>query len=512
MHAVSRSYVLVGAMLAATGAIAVAPFVSRSSHLAVVSTEARLVDASDSILNIPVNLFDDVVNIPANEVQGLDTAADSLFFNDNIFVVAAANIFGVDPGDPGHVAAIDSLIAPFPAFDDGLGGLDYQLTGLLASELPISASCAVTTCYPIVPPDVITGITGIDRDIGFGKALFDPDFALFRNFFAVPITGPDSLLSGHTFDPTADGSIDPAGPVYSGFGFENGDPNFFLGGTVDPVTGAPAYDPTTGVFDPNATEVPWAGHTYTFDLLQPFENFDNSLLAPPSTDGLFGSGIESFTLTDVVQALQADAAGLVVTFNPFEPGSPVCPGDCEAFGSTGPLGITLPIVRDINSLTPGGNPIINEWLAAVAGGYANIPTQTDIDYTVALLDTGLFTFSSESEDSIVTSLAEINPALPNLVINAGLLTDPGYLAVSPGVVADPPLAEYGGLDPNLVLPDLLQILGVSSATTDFSQVVDPGSAAAALDTTALSADLSALLGNFGVNLAPDLSSVLTSLF
>src|ERR1700677_4202470 len=153
MHAVSRSYVLVGAMLAATGAIAVAPFVSRTSHLPVVSTETRLVDASDSVLNIPVNLFDDVVNIPANEVQGLDTAADSLFFNDNIFVVGAANVFGIDPGDPGHVAAIDSLLAPFPGLTEGFGGLNYELTGLLASELPFSASCAVTTCYPIVPPD-----------------------------------------------------------------------------------------------------------------------------------------------------------------------------------------------------------------------------------------------------------------------------------------------------------------------------------------------------------------------
>jgi hypothetical protein len=512
MQAVPRSYVLVGAMLAATGAIAVTPVVSRTSRPPVVSADPRLVDAGDSILNIPANLFDDIVNIPANEVQGLDTAADSLFFNDNIFVVGAANVFGIDPGDPGHVAAIDSLAAPFPALTAGFGGVTYELTGLLASELPFSAACAVTTCYPIVPPDVITGITGIDRDIGFANALVSPDFALFRNFFAVPLTGPDSLSTGYTFDPSADGSIDPAGPVYSGFGFDNQpDGNYFLGGTVDPVTGAPAYDPTTGVFDPNATEVPWAGHTYTFDLLQPFANFDNSLLAPPSTDGLFGTGIESLTLTDVVQALQADLAGTVVTFNPFEPGSPLCPGDCEIFGSTGPLGITLPIVQDINALTPGGNPIINEWLAAVAGGYANIPTQTDIDYTKALLETGTFTFSPETEDSIISSLAEINPALPNLVINAGLLTDPGYLAVSPGMVAPDPMAEYGGLDPNLVLPDLLQLLGGDLATTDFSQVFDPGAAAGAVDPT-LSADLSTLLEGFGTTLAPDLTSVLTSLF
>jgi hypothetical protein len=91
---------------------------------------------------------------------------------------------------------------------------------------------------------------------------------------------------------------------------------------------------------------------------------------------------------------------------------------------------------------------------------------------------------------------------------AGILTDPGYLAVSPGVVADPPVAEFGGLDPNLILPDLLQIFGGSSAATDFSQVFD----ASALDPTAMSADLSTMLGNLGANLAPDLSSVLTSLF
>ena len=505
MHAVSRSYVLVGAMLAATGAIAVTPFTSRPAPTPVVSAETRLVDATDSVLNIPANLFYDIVNIPANEIQGLDTAADSLFFNDNIFVTSAANIFGVDPGDPGHVAAIDSLIAPFPALDGGLGGLDYQLTGLLASELPISASCAVTTCYPIVPPDVITGITGIDRDIGFGKALFDPDFGLFRNFFAAPITGPDSLLSGYTFDPSADGSTDPAGPVYSGFGFENGNPNFFLGGTVDPVTGAPAYDPATGIFDPNATQVPWAGETYTFNLFQPFENFYNSLLETPSTDGLFGTGIESLTFNDFFSALQADAAAFVVTFNPFEPGSPVCPGDCQAFGSEGPLGITLPIVQDINALTPGGNPIINEWLAAVAGGYANVPTQMDIDYTVGLLDTGLFTFTPADETSIIDSLTAINPELPNLVINSGFLTDPGYLAVSPGVVADPPLAEFGGLNPQLILPDLLALFGGSSAAADVSPAFDLG----ALDPTALSADLPAL---FGANLAPDLTSIVTTLF
>jgi len=500
MQAVSRSYVLVGAALAATGALAAAPFTSRTAHVPTVSAETRLVDAG-SLLNVPINLFDDLANLPYNEVQGLDTAASSLMFNDNIFVVSPANLFGIDPGDPTHVAAIDSLFLPFPSLIDGAGGLDYQITGLLAAELPTNLGCAVTTCYPIVPPDVVTGITGIDRDLGFAQALGSPDFALFRNWFQAPLTGPDSLSTGYYFSPSAGGSTD-SGPVYSGLGFvDQPNGNYFLGGTVDPTTGAPAYNPATGVFDPNATQVPWAGHTFTLNLLQPFDNFYNSLLATPSTDGLFGTGIQALTPTDVVQALQADAAGLVVTFNPFEPGSPVCPGSCEIFGSSGPLGITLPIVQDINSLTPGGNPLINEWLAGVAGGYANVPTQTDITDTVALLDTGAFTFTPAEETSIIDSLTAINPELPNLVINAGLLTDPGYLAVSPGVVATDPIAQYGGLNPTLILPDLQALFGGSST-----------SAAAALDPTAFSADLSALFASSGANLAPDLTSLATTLF
>jgi hypothetical protein len=489
MKAMSRPGVLVGATVVGLSALTIAAVADRLPSPPVSSAETRLIDADGSVLNIPLNLFYDVANIPFNEVQGLNTAADSLFFNDNIFVVGAANLFGIDPGDPGHVAAIDSLFAPFPALTDGLGGLNYQITGLLAAELPTNLDCGVTTCYPIVPPDVVTGVTGIDRDLGFSQALVSPDFGLFRHWFTVPVTGDNSLLGGYYFDPSAPGST-VSGPVYSGFGFDNGDPNYFLGGTVDPVSGAPAYDPTTGVFDPNATTVPWAGHEYTLNLFQPLENFYNSLLETPSTGGLFGTGIESFTLTDVFQALQADAAAFVVTFNPFEPGSPLCPGDCQAFGSTGPLGITLPIVQDINSLTPGGNPIINEWLTAVAGGYANIPTQTDIEYTQALLDTGAFTFTPETEASIISSLSDINPTLPNLVINAGLLTDPGYLAVSPGVLADPPIAEYGGLDPTLILPDLLQIFGASPA--------------AALDPSTMTTELAAL---FGASLAPDLATL-----
>ena len=57
------------------------------------------------------------------------------------------------------------------------------------------------------------------------------------------------------------------------------------------------------------------------------------------------------------------------------------------------------------------------------------------------------------------------------------------------MVPDPPVAEFGGLDPNLILPDLLEIFGGSAATVDLSQAFDLG----ALDPTALSADLTSVM-------------------
>jgi hypothetical protein len=473
MQAVSRPYVVAGAVLAAASVVAVTPLASRPFQLPILSIETRLVDASDSILNIPVNLFDDIVNIPYNEVQALDTIASSLLFAENWWVVGGSNLWGIDPGDPTHVAAVLSLL-PFPALTQGYGGLDFELTGLLAAELPVSSSCAAATCYPIVPPEAITGITGIDRDIGLFNALnAGSNFGLFGTWLKVPFS---TLATGYYFDPSANGSTDPGGPVYSGFGFTN-DPNgnYFLGGTVDPVTGAPAYNPATGTFDPNATQMPWAGHTFTLNLLQPFENFYQSLLAPPSTDGLFGTGIESLTLDDFLRALQTDAAALVVAFNPFVEGSPACPATCDTFGLTD----TNTIVQAIGNLWPGNN-LINEYLAAVAGGYANVATPDQIAQTIAALQTGLFTLTPETTQQVVGELNDIHPGLAQLAVNAGLLTDPGYLPGPDGILPADPTAELGGLNPSLVVPDILNIIDpsiqVDNWWPDLLNAVDPSGA------------------------------------
>jgi hypothetical protein len=519
MQAASRPYALAAAVLAATSSVAAIPLAPRPFQLPIRSIETRLVD--DSILNVPINLFDDIVNIPYNEVQALDTAADSLLDTGTWWVASSTNIWDIGPWDITHVAAVLSLALPFPSLDQGLGGLDYQLDGLLAAELPESASCDVATCSPITPPDVITGSTSIDRQIGFLDALTgQTQFGFFDNIFRVPLS---ELLSGYTFTEADDpGVVDPSGPVYPEFGFP-------LDGGSNPFEG-----PTTLVDGQN--EYPWDGLTYTLNPLQPFENFYESLLATPSTSGIDGTGIDLPTLTEFTQALQNVAAGLVIDFDPFTAGSPACLASCDI-----PESLTYPaIVQDIENLDPS-NTTLQAWLAEFAAGTAAVPTQSQIDETTALLQTGVHNLTPDQLATVDADLASINPELPALYTNAGILTDPGYLAFTEATANTTTGATttatfdpvYGGENLNLVGQDLLTLLTNNDtnvgALSDPSVllallapgliVTDPGAfSAAAADPSSAStmsndaANLSALLGLSGASsFSADLSALLSQL-
>ena len=47
---------------------------------------------------------------------------------------------------------LTNLFAPFPDFNQGMGGLQYQIAGFLAAQLPVDGSCDAETCYPMTPP------------------------------------------------------------------------------------------------------------------------------------------------------------------------------------------------------------------------------------------------------------------------------------------------------------------------------------------------------------------------
>jgi hypothetical protein len=418
MQVAARPYVLAAAAVAATSFVAVTPVVSQvgsqAAKLPVKSYETKLVD--ESIANIPINLFDDLINIPANELYATQFATDNLFMAGPWFVVSPTNLWGVDPGDPTHFMTVTNFLLPFPELSgmdspetDFAGGLGQQLWGFIASELPTSAGCDEVDCAPFEPASPVTGISDVDFFVWLDEALTGQEkIPLFEYWFDAQYNSDGQF----TFNPDAPGSVDPSGTItdpnsslpvgtvvttgqvhpfegWSGIstaGDANGTGGL-LGGEGIPGTGA--ADGDLGYY------MPWSGDTYTFSPQTPIDNFFASLMETPSTTGLDGTGIDPIygDPTEILQTFQSLLAGLMM-FDPFTPGSPFCPDQCTAIVDAH---LDYPdLIQDINNWTPGGNPVINEWLAdyydtTVNGvspapdGGANVPTEATIQNSIFLL-------------------------------------------------------------------------------------------------------------------------------
>jgi hypothetical protein len=314
------------------------------------------------------------------------------------------------------------------------------------------------------------------------------------------------------------------------------DPSPDVGADAPGVTGSLGFDGTTGVDGTGTGEyMPWAGDTFQLNLLGPFENFYNSLFEAP-TGGIDGTGVDLPSLTDIGQSLQNLTAGSIVAFDPFVAGSPACPALCDIPGGT----TQLDLLKDVLALDPS-----NTTLASYVGDFAaqNNATVPEINDAVALLQTGSYNFSPTELAQIDTALGNINPELPALYTNEGILTDPNYLTylTNPGAEgitnsSGQLVGEYGGYNYMLVGDDLVKLFqdagtspvdptlsaDLNTVVTDFAFPGDPtalasllgesaaSSAGAATDPTGLTADLTTLLAGLGTGVGSEgLSQLLT---
>lgn len=494
MQAASRPYALAAAVLAATSAVAVTPIAARPFELPMRSIETSLVDAS--IANIPINLFDDIINIPANEIYATQFFTDNLLMAGPWFVVSPTNLWGVDPGDPTHFMSVTNFLLPFPALSgmnapetDFNAGLGQQLWGLVATELPTSSGCDAAGCAPLEPESPITGLTGVDFYAWLGQILSGQEkFPLFDTWFQNA-----NLFSPYYFNPSLDAQTDPSGAVHPFLGWSS---------ATDPLLGGQGI-PGTGPGD----AMPWSGETFTFQPWVPVENFFNSLMATPSTTGLDGTGIDAIygNPTEIAQTLQAFAAGLTL-FDPFTPGSPFCPGTCSGVVSAG---LDYPaLIKDIGNMMPG-NPVINEWLANYAGGSAgpdggvNGPTAEQIATSIALLQNQNFwDFANPAY------LGQNTPGSFDLATLAPefhqFWTELGFTVPPLAAASDAPSAAAAGVDPNALSTDMSALTAMFS-TSAVSELL---SALTTDLTTQLQADLSTMLASLAADLPANFASTL----
>ena len=209
------------------------------------------------------------------------------------------------------------------------------------------------------------------------------------------------------------GIVDPSGPVNATWASILG-----WGSTGDPFEGG------TGA----GNTMPWDGTTYQLNLLQPFQTLYDSLTQ--MTDGSDGTGVQDLTAAGVSHTFENLLAGYIIDFDPFTAGSPACPAECDiAAGSQIPA-----LVADIAKMDPT-NTTLATWVADYAQSptLVNEPTVDQVNASIALLQTGEYNFSAEQLAEVDAALARINPELPALYTNAGIITDPNYLAY----VSDP---------------------------------------------------------------------------
>ncbi|WP_131808889.1 hypothetical protein [Mycolicibacter sinensis] len=515
-----RRHLTAGAAVAAASVVALAPVAPVNPWTPGLTAAERAVAlaAEASFLNIPFNLFQDLVNIPYNEVSATNVLANSFFFTGNWFTPSATNIWGEDPGDPGHFMAVMDYLFPFapqlsglydPTIDpdalaNGTAGWGQQFAMFAAALLPISASCDSIQCYPMSPVEPITGITGLDAMLNFFAKFTnfpndDNQLDLFKYWLKVPIqdmlngykfpdtpwSDPDNPTSGGIANPDAgvgEGGAVPGGPMYGGKPWSGeAQPGFGYPGThtILDENGEPLKD----AFGNQVNLMPWAGLTFKLDPFGPMQKWFDSLMQPVDWSVNGDDPLTGFHFAgpeEVFQAMKALIAGMVVDFNPYVAGSPMCPGLCNMPPVSPPWGVTtLDLVKSIQGIG-APNPLIQQWidLTEQAGdnavGNANGGTDEQILAGISALQTGMFTFDADTHNQIIDSLAAINPWLPALVVNGGIMTDPGLLGpwpINPETgyympptwdptkdLADQVIGEYGGKNSLLVWDDFLHAL------------------------------------------------------
>jgi hypothetical protein len=230
----------------------------------------------DDVANIPMNLFYDIVNIPANEINAIDEFAQALFYAGTWLITSPTNLWGIDPGDPPKIDSLIDMLLPIPALADPL---EEQINGYLEAETPTNTACDTVFC--VASPDLLNGYNQVSTD---------------------------ELMSGYTF-PDSGETVE----------FPN-----YVQNAASNLEPMPDWVPTDGhseVHEGSAgdtTVMPWAGTEFTLDPGAPLNDFFDSLTQDPSDNALTPFPDVFQTFTDLVESL-------LVPFNPFLEGGPFNP-------------------------------------------------------------------------------------------------------------------------------------------------------------------------------------------
>jgi hypothetical protein len=166
---VVKSSLAAGVALVGAAVVVVTPVESAAVNVRTAGIPYTLTAASAGLSNVPVNLFNMVMSIPAWEIEAMGRLADAMVATGSWQVWGPTNVFGFDEQDPPKVAAIIDMLIPIKPISSVVG---EQVNWWAVANLPMNAGCAAAP-----------------------SACPDPG-AMLRSMFTVP---PSKLYQGYQF-------------------------------------------------------------------------------------------------------------------------------------------------------------------------------------------------------------------------------------------------------------------------------------------------------------------------
>ncbi len=149
----ARSVLAAGVAVVSVGVVSASP-VEAPLPAHPMSTQAYTLAASSALLNVPVNLFNMALSMPAWEVQAMNRFADAMIDTGSWQVWGPTNVFGFDGWDPPKLAGVIDMMMPVQPFSSVLGD---QINWWAKANFPMNAGCAAA---PGACPDFGTAASG----------------------------------------------------------------------------------------------------------------------------------------------------------------------------------------------------------------------------------------------------------------------------------------------------------------------------------------------------------------
>jgi hypothetical protein len=204
MHAFLRPYATAGVALVGASVVAITPIAPTPPDIRVADADVTL--AAASIFNIPANLINAVLNMPAASIADMARFSAAMENSGSWHESSAGNVWGWDKENPEMLKGFLGMFMPFPALSHPLG---EHLNWWAAANLPMHEGCAFEC------PEIAGMLNSMFRVAPW--EFWDEDGYTFGEVIS-PYDGVPTSWSGQTV------KLDPWEPVKSVLDYLMADP------------------------------------------------------------------------------------------------------------------------------------------------------------------------------------------------------------------------------------------------------------------------------------------------